>query len=177
MINWAYFPRNEKIPDICSNVVKCFENVADEIDSHENNEEIGAEFKDSASNVVLSKVLPGLKGLGFKVETGKAAVDKIRIPVLFEKNGIPTKHFDADAYHEGHKFVIEVEAGRAVANYQFLKDLFQACIMVDVDYLCIAVRNKYRESPDFDKVYTFLDTLYTSGRLKLPLKGILIVGY
>jgi len=165
--NWAYFPRNEKIPDICSDVVACFKNVADEIDSHANNQAISAEFKDSASNVVLSKLLPGLKDLGFNVEAGKAAVDKISIPVLFEKNGKPTKHFDADAYHEGHKFVIEVEAGRAVANYQFLKDLFQACVMVDVDYLCIAVRNIYKQSQDFDKVYTFLDTLYTSGRLKV----------
>jgi hypothetical protein len=177
MINWAYFPRNEKIPDICSKVVDCFKHVADKINSHENDKQIGAEFKESASNVVLSRLLPGLTALGFKVETGKAAADKIQIPVLFGKNDEVKKHFDADAYHEGLKFVIEVEAGRAVANYQFLKDLFQACVMVDVDYLCIAVRNKYRESPDFDKVYTFLDTLYTSGRLKLPLKGILIVGY
>jgi hypothetical protein len=49
--------------------------------------------------------------------------------------------------------------------------------MVDVDYLCIAVRNIYKKSQDFEKVYTFFDTLYTSGRMKLPLKGILIVGY
>ena len=46
--------------------------------------------------------------------------------------------------------------------------------MVDVDYLCIAVRNIYKQSKDFEKVYTFLDTLYTSGRIKLPLTGILI---
>lgn len=29
-------------------------------------------------------------------------------------------------------------------NNQFLKDLFQACMMQDVDYLVIAVRNEYR---------------------------------
>ena len=64
-----------------------------------------------------------------------------------------------------------------MANYQFLKDLFQASVMADVDYLCIAVRNKYRTSQDFEKMSAFFDTLYASDRLQLPLKGILIVGY
>lgn len=177
MINWAYFPRNERVPVICSNVIACFKDIADNIDSHANNEKISTEFKDSASNIVLSRLRPGLKDLGFKVEAGKTATDKISIPVLFGQNGKATKLFEADAYHETFRFVVEVEAGRAVTNYQFLKDLFQACVMVDVDYLCIAVRNIYKKSQDFEKVYTFLDTLYTSGRLKFPLKGILIVGY
>lgn len=177
MINWAYFPRNEKTPDVCSNIVGCFKSVAHEIDSHANNDKISNEFKDSASNIVLSRIRPGLLSLGFKVEAGKTSVDKISIPVLFGKNGAPTKLFEADAYHEELRFVVEVEAGRAVTNYQFLKDLFQACVMVDIDYLCIAVRNIYKKSQDFEKVYTFLDTLYTSGRMELPLKGILIVGY
>ena len=73
--------------------------------------------------------------------------------------------------------MLEVEAGRAVTNYQFLKDLFQACVMDEVDYLGLAVRKVYKSSADFDKVYDFLDTLYTSGRLRLPLKGVLLIGY
>ena len=73
--------------------------------------------------------------------------------------------------------VIEIEAGRAVANYQFLKDIFQACVMHDVEQLVIAVRNDYRGSDDFDVVTNFMDTLYASNRLNLPLKGILIIGY
>ncbi len=177
VINWAYFPRNEKVPAICSRVVACFNEIADTIDSHANNKKISNEYKDSASNVVLSRLRPGLKKLGFKVEAGKTAAEKISIPVLFGQNGKATKLFEADAYHEEFRFVVEVEAGRAVTNYQFLKDLFQACVMVDVDYLCIAVRNVYKKSQDFEKVYTFLDTLYTSGRIRFPLKGILIVGY
>ena len=73
--------------------------------------------------------------------------------------------------------MIEVEAGRAVTNYQFLKDLFEATVMVDVDYLGIAVRNVYKRAKDFETVYSFLDTLHASERLKLPLKGILLIGY
>ena len=111
------------------------------------------------------------------MERGKKKNEKIHVPVLYGKNGTTEKAFEADAYHDAEKFVLEVEAGRAVTNYQFLKDLFQACMMQDVDYLAIAVRNKYRTSKDFEKVFTFFDTLYKSGRLPLPLKGILIIGY
>jgi hypothetical protein len=72
---------------------------------------------------------------------------------------------------------LEVEAGRGVTNYQFLKDLFQACMMYEANYLVIAIRNVYRKSQDFDRVVAFYNTLYASNRLSLPLKGILIIGY
>jgi hypothetical protein len=73
--------------------------------------------------------------------------------------------------------VLEVEAGRALLNNQFLKDLFQASMMVEIDYCVIAVRNLYRSNNDFRSISTFLETLYTSSRLQLPLKGVLIIGY
>ena len=76
-----------------------------------------------------------------------------------------------------HGWVLEVEAGRAVDNNQYLKDIFQACMMHDIFHLAIAVRNTYRNSDDFGHVETALETLYTSGRLQLPLKGILLIGY
>lgn len=41
----------------------------------------------------------------------------------------------------------------------------------------IAVRNDYRGEDDFAKVCTFFDAIYASGRLGIPLSGILIIGY
>lgn len=73
--------------------------------------------------------------------------------------------------------MLEIEAGRAVVNNAFLKDLFQACMMQDVNFAAIAVRNVYRGSRDFERVVSFFDTLYASRRLTLSLKGILIIGY
>lgn len=87
------------------------------------------------------------------------------------------KSFNADALSADGRIVIEVEAGRAVDNKQFLKDIFQACMMHNVEYLVLVVRNIYRGNKDFEKIYTFLETLYISNRLKLPLKGILLIGY
>ena len=62
-------------------------------------------------------------------------------------------------------------------NNQFLKDIFQACMMPYVEYLLIAVRNIYRGVRDFETIFTFLETLYINGRLQLPLKGIVLIGY
>ena len=75
------------------------------------------------------------------------------------------------------KVVLEVEAGRAVDNNQFLKDLFQACVMHEVKYLAVAVRKVYRGAKNFETVCRFFDTLYASNRFALPLDGILVIGY
>lgn len=103
--------------------------------------------------------------------------DLVAVPVLSGVNGKIEKAFEADGYLSTAGYVIEVEAGRAVVNYQFLKDFFEACTMVGVDKLCIAVRNKYRAFNDFDRVCKFFEAMYASNRLGIPLSGLLIIGY
>jgi hypothetical protein len=168
-INWQYFPKHSSSPEFLRRVVECFEKSENQIVSANN---VG-----QTSNEVLAKISKDLQAIGFQVETGKTADAKVKIPVLFGPNGKIEKSFEADGYDAKNKVVIEVEAGRGVTNHQFLKDLFQACVMQDVDYLVIAVRNDYRGSDDFSKVATFLETLFASQRLKLPLNGVLIIGY
>lgn len=168
MINWQFYPKSAKPPTLTVEVVEAFESIDTLIDSEEH---------DLSSNEVLAAAAKGLAKLGFRVETGKKAAEKISVPVLFGPQGRPEKTFNADAYHESEGFVIEVEAGRAVVNNQFLKDLFQACMMHDVRFLGIVVRNTYRKSNDFDRMIRFFDTLYASNRLVLPLEGILAIGY
>ena len=168
MINWQYYPKRKEIPTHLKDVVDIF-GVKQSL--------ISSDDFTLNSNEVLEKVSLNLLKLNYKVEVSKKAIDKIKVPVLFGMNGKLEKYFDADAYNEDLKTVIEVEAGRAVTNYQFLKDLFQACMMHEVDFLVIAVRNTYRTNNDFQSVITFFDTIQASGRLILPLKGILIIGY
>ncbi len=132
---------------------------------------------DLKSNDVLAVLREELVNLGFEVEKGKAADQKIKVAVLYGLNGQTTKTFDADAFHREEGIVMEVEAGRAVANYQFLKDLFQACAMQEARHLVIAVRNLYLGKKDFDAVINFMETLYASSRLQLPLQSVTIVGY
>ena len=129
------------------------------------------------SNTVLEILRPHLEKTGFICETGKTQEKKIGVPVLFGFDNKIDKSFNADAISDDGKIVIEIEAGTAVDNNQFLKDIFQACMMFEVEYLVIAVRNDYRGNNDFVKVLTFLETIYISNRLHLPLKGILLIGY
>ena len=167
MIQWQYFPRSTAATALAREVVRAFE-TAPGIDSASQSD---------PSNTILAAVAPALTGLGFNVELGKRREQKVHVPVLFGLNGRIAKSFDADAHHVTEGFVVEVEAGRGVVNNQFLKDLFQACMMHDVFYLAIAVRNTYKGAKDFESVCKFFDTLYTSNRLQLPLRGIVIIGY
>lgn len=168
MINFQFYPKNKQITHDLKSVVDVFKANVTKFESPKFTLE---------SNEVLNHVANDLKNIGYRVETSKKSSDKILVPVLYGLNGQMEQRFDADAYNEEKGIVVEVEAGRAVTNYQFLKDLFEACVMSDVNYLVIAVRNEYRNSLDFKKVITFLNTLYTSNRLQLPLKGVLIIGY
>ncbi|MCI6800568.1 MAG: hypothetical protein SO162_06030 [Candidatus Onthomorpha sp.] len=168
MINFQFYPKNKQITHDLKSVVDVFKANVTKFESPKFTLE---------SNEVLNHVANDLKNIGYRVETSKKSSDKILVPVLYGLNGQMEQRFDADAYNEEKGIVVEVEAGRAVTNYQFLKDLFEACVMSDVNYLVIAVRNEYRNSLDFKKVITFFNTLYTSNRLQLPLKGVLIIGY
>jgi hypothetical protein len=168
MIKWMFYPHSDPITAVGKRLTEVFETEAANIasDSHE-----------LTSNEVLAFVSDRLALEGFEVESGKKEAEKVPVPVLFGPNGKIEKHFDADAYHQSEGFVLEIEEGRAVANNQFLKDLFQACMMREVKYLAIAVRLEYRKNKDFVHVCKFFETLYASGRLKLPLLGVLVIGY
>lgn len=165
---YQLFPRSFGINDEIKAVIKCFENNYESIKSPDNN---------LSSDGVLKVISKDLEALNFRVEKSKLTNEKIKVPVLFGINNRIDKFFDADAVSEDGKIVIEVEAGRGYRNNQFLKDIFQACMMPNVEFLVIAVRNHYHNSDDFKSIFQFLETLYISGRLQLPLKGIVLIGY
>lgn len=175
MINYQFFPRSHGVtPDIQA-IINCFKQIEPTL----------SDGTQRVSNDVLALIRPHLEQIGYEVEKGKGHDDKIDVPVLFGENNEIDKSFYADAFNREKNIVIEIEAGRAVRNNQFLKDIFQACMMFDVEYLVIAVLNEYHinvtgrhvVSRDYHEVKTFLETLYISNRLKLPLKGILVIGY
>ena len=168
MIQYQFFPRSRGVSSDIQAVIDCYKKVEQQIDSSTNSND---------SNTVLSIVRPYLENLGYRVELGKKTDEKIDVPVLFGKDNQVDKSFYADAISGDGRIVIEVEAGQATENHRFLKDIFEACMMFEVEYLVLAVRNTYRNHNDFERIYTFLETLYISNRLQLPLKGILLIGY
>ena len=172
-MDWIFFPKHNQIPDHLLKITDVFLNHSEEIDSSKNDSN---ELRLS-SNKVLKILSKSFEKLGYQVEKGKKKNDKIRRPVLFGNNGNEELSFEADAYNKEYKTVIEVEAGRAVINYQFLKDIFQASMMIDTNYLVLAVRKSYVGNNDFETIKKFLEVMYSTNRIKLDLKGILIVGY
>lgn len=171
MIRYQHFPKSKKANAIIVKTVGEFTKVERSIASEQSRMD---------SNDVLEHLRLGLEGIGYKIEKGKKGDDKISVPVLYGENNDPIKEFFADGYNEEHKIVLEVEAAAAVANNRFLKDLFEACVMDNVDYCIIAVRisnNTSNNTKDYDTVVKFIDTIYASGKLTLPLKGVTIIGY
>lgn len=173
-MHWQYFPRSKALPAHLMALVEAIEPQFASITSRNSHLD---------SDAVLALVRPSLVALGYEVESGKLSHQKVTRPVLFGANGLPVKTFEVDAFDPETGTIIEVEAGRGVLNHQFLKDLFEACAIQDAQYLVIAVLLEYwpksmkRPSRDYEKVVNFIDTLYASERIQLPLEGILVLGY
>jgi hypothetical protein len=110
------------------------------------------------------------------VESGKKKSERIALPVLYSETGKCTKLFCPDAYHETKGFLVEVEAGSAVDGGNFALAFIKALAIPKVDYLCIAVRQRYNRKKDYEIVKAIIEAVYAN-RVTSPLKGILVVGY
>src|SRR3954469_4753589 len=86
---WTYYPSNVRPPQWVANIVNA---VA------ANEETISTEVRktDLSSDAVLAALRPGLRSLGYAVESGKAVADKIRRPVLFGENGSAEVSYEID---------------------------------------------------------------------------------
>lgn len=158
-------------------IVAAFASVQDKIDTRK--------VRGVTSNKALAELRPGLLELGFQVEAGKATAEKIRRPVLFGEAGHEDLAYEVDAFHPGHGIGFEVEAGRAIAGNAVYRDLIQTSLLVDARYLVLAVALEYHFKAgkraavgrDYEQARNLLDAIYASQRLKLPLQGILLIGY
>lgn len=137
------------------------------------------------SDTVLAFLRPGLEGLGYTVESGKLASQKIKRPVLFGSEGTWVVEYEVDAVHDGLGVVVEVEAGRGARSNAVYRDLIRASLIVNADYLALGVMDTYRHQSggreivveSYDAAERQLDAIYASGRLRLPFKGLLLFGY
>lgn len=127
----------------------------------------------------------GLEDLGFEVEKGKTAKGKLERPVLFGPEGSLVKKYEIDAFNSEHGIALEVERGRAIQGNALYRDMVQASLMVDTNYLVVAVPLEYRsksggkelKEKTYEKAQAVVEAVYSSGRLQLPFEGLLIIGY
>jgi hypothetical protein len=67
------------------------------------------------SDAVPAAIAPGLASLGYAVEVGKTTAGKIKRPVLFGENGVPSVSCEIDAVNDAEGIVVEVAAARGPA--------------------------------------------------------------
>jgi len=140
--------------------------------------------KGLTSDVILHILRPDLMALGFSVEQGKTTLDKIKRPVFFGENGAATLQYEVDAFHPEWRCGLEIEAGRATEGNAIYRDLIQALVMVELEWLVLAVPNGYRRkslgrtvvSKDYARTCAVADALYGHSRIKMPYR-LLVIGY
>lgn len=74
-----------------------------------------------------------------------------------------------------------MEAGRGAANNADYRDIIRASLMVDARYLALAMMLDYRggnqKLKSYEQTRARVDAIYASDRLRLPLDGLLLIGY
>lgn len=132
---WAYFPRQSAAPPWVEPFLAVVRASQSEIDS--------ATHKSMESDRVVSSLRDGLVALGWEVEAGKRAIDKIHRPVLFGDNGNVRVKQEIDGWHPALRIVLEVESGRGVQGNAIYRDLVRASLVAGAEYLVLGVRQRY----------------------------------
>lgn len=176
-IQFATYPRTEPPPTFVPAIIDVFK-------IHEERIATTALEKGLQSDGVLAVLHDDLIALGFQVESGKMKAQKIERPVFYGNNGLPTVKYEIDAYNPEWKCGLEIEAGRGWMGNAVYRDLVQAMVMVEVEYLVLAVSNTYKfkssgknvTSRDFFNAQNLADAIYGHSRFRLPYRLVLI-GY
>jgi hypothetical protein len=171
------YPKTEPPPSYVQDIADIFIRHESEISTSELE-------KGLKSDDVLKVISNDLMKIGFEVEGSKKDQDKIHRPVFFGENGIATLTYQVDAYHDGYRCGLEVEAGRATMGNAVYRDFVLAMVMVQVDHFVLAVPNEYKyynkgkrtTSADYAKTEVIADMLYAHSRVNLPYK-LTLIGY
>jgi hypothetical protein len=176
---WSYFPRNTRPPRWAVDLVAAVASHQHEIDSGP----VPAEDADRlTSDVVLGKLREDMEGIGYTVERGKRAEEKIYRPVLFGDNGEASVTYEIDAFHDELGIAVEVEAGRGAMGNADYRDIVRTSLLLDARFFVLMLPIVYRFGRDsrteaFVKTRNQLSAIYASDRLKLPFDGVLLIGY
>lgn len=176
-VRFSTFPRTQTPPAFIAQVVEVFERRAGEIGTTQLD-------KGLTSDQALAALRAGFVRLGFEVEAGKRAEDKIKRPVFFGENALPDLQYEVDAWHPKWRAGLEVEAGRAWMGNAVYRDLVQALVMVEMDHLLLAVPQVYRyktsgratTSRDYENTVSVAQALYGHSRIVMPF-SLCVIGY
>lgn len=174
--HWKFYPLNTTPPEWVRDIVDVVNRAELKISTVHGHTGL-------SSDQVLAELREGLEALGFEVEKGKSANDKVRRTVLYGENGQPEVNYDIDAFNDYIGAALEVEAGRGAANNADYRDIVRTALILDARYLILLQPYAYRSSASAPPKHAYvgtrsqLDAIYQSRRLVLPFEGMLLVGY
>lgn len=175
---WSYFPRNVRPPQWALDLVDVVRASQSIIDTTPMPVEASERL---TSDFVLSVLRPAMLHLGYEVEAGKRANEKIRRPVLFGDNGHPEVFYEIDAFHDELGIAVEVEAGRGAMGNADYRDIVRTSLLLDARFMVLMTPVLYRygttSTAAFARTRDQLSAIYASERLRLPFEGVLLVGY
>ena len=175
--DWFFYPDRSRPPAWAHQLTTVVSAVRSEIDS--------MKVDGLTSDRVLAHLRPGLEDMGFVVERGKRADEKVRRPVLFGQRASERVAYEVDAFHDILGIVLEVEAGRGALGNAVYRDLIRASLIIDAQFLALGVMQEYRYRSrgklmhygSYRDTTSTLDAVYASGRMRLPFEGVLVFGY
>ncbi len=176
-VRFSTFPRTQTPPTFIRTVIAVFERYYSQICTAKLE-------KGLTSDQTLAVLRSDLVTLGFEVEAGKRAKDKIKRPVFFGENAVPDLQYEVDAWHPEWCAGFEVEAGRAWMGNAIYRDLIQALVMVEMEHLLLAVPQAYRYrtggratvSRDYENIVSVAQALYGHSRISMPF-SLCVIGY
>jgi hypothetical protein len=135
------------------------------------------------SDAALSLLDPGLARLGFRVEHSKASGHRIE---HYAGDGGYCLTMRIDARHEQLGIVVEVEGPAGVRGNAVYRDLIRASLIAKAKYLALAVpqihyrkatRQRFKETCFEEATKVLMAIFAPDSRLRLPVEGVLLVGY
>lgn len=175
---WRYYPANRKPEPWVHELVGVVASARASLDT-------ATVTSGLSSDVVLKLLGPGLTGIGYSIEAGKAAGQRLRRPVLFGEQGIELEAYEVDGWNNEHGIILEVEAGRGAMGNAIYRDLIRTSLIADARFLALGLMVTYRyrsserlaSTKSYEDGRRILDSIFASGRLRLPFEGVLLFGY
>lgn len=135
--------------------------------------------------VVHEILRPALENLGFIVEAAdkRGKTPGLRRAVLHGEGPALEKWFDLDGWHPDRAAGLEIEGGKALESKNALWDLMKFSVITEIEYGVIIVPMNYEPvsqayTPPYDHIRVDFDLLYANPeRFKIPLRGLLLIGY
>jgi hypothetical protein len=178
---WKYYPTWQPRPQWVHHVVGVIAGNRIDLDS---THFIGEDLH-QRSPVVQAKLKQLLEPLGFVIEdpAARGLVPQLRRAVLHGEGAAMERYYDVDGWHETEGIALEIEGGKAHEGRNAVWDLIKFSLISDVRYGCILVPVHYEPrqrswSPPYERIRGDFDAMYANpDRFRIPLEGLLLVGY